>query len=96
MSSLSRTLRQADLERHLSHLQRELQGLRKAAGQASGNLLDDASDFGEAVMHGGQAVARTVRRSALDAGKAVRRDPVPAIAVTVAALCLASLVLSKK
>lgn len=98
MASLSRSLsrHQHDLEDQISHLKRELSKLGRAAGHVGADVRHDAAELGEALWKGGSAVARSVSRSAVGAGRAVRRDPVPAVAAAIAAACILSLVLSRK
>lgn len=98
MGRLSRTLghHQQDFERQLMQLRRELAGLQRTAGGATTALRDDAAEFGEALWRGGVAAARGLRKSARQAGRAVRRDPAPAVALAVAAACILTLALSRK
>ena len=98
MASLSRSLtrHQHELEDQLAHLRRELAKLGRAVGHVGAEVSHDAAELGEALWKGGSAVARSVGRSAVGAGQAVRRDPLPAIAAVIAAGCILSLVLSRK
>lgn len=82
-----------DVLHHLSRLRREVLAL---SGDAGRSLQHGAHDLGGALAATGGVLARRLTREARRAGKAVQRDPVPALAGAIALACLASLMMGKK
>jgi hypothetical protein len=83
------------LAHRVADLQRELRWLGPALHDYRRDLGHGARDVGEVIVHQGARLARRVGRDAKRAGRAVRQDPVPALAMAVAAGCLLSLVLDR-
>ena len=84
---------------------RQFSGLARDAGhlqQALSRFSDDARhdvgrvahDFADEAMHQGAIAARVLGKQAWKAGKAVRKDPVPAVVAVAGLACLLSLVMS--
>lgn len=80
-------------------LRRELRRMsRQVAGQAgltADDLSEAALDFGREAARRGAHFAGVASRQALRAGDAVRRDPLPAVAIVGTAL-LVSILLSRR
>lgn len=75
---------QARLSHQLSELQKETSALARAVARYGDRFGDDAEDFGEAVWHGAEAAAKQFGRELQRVGRAVRKDPLPAVAAVVA------------
>lgn len=86
-------------------LGRQLETLTKDMGHITGSLkrfgVEAGTDFGQIAhdvageaMHQGGEVAKLVGQQALEAGKAIRRDPMPTIMAVTAMACLLRLVIS--
>lgn len=88
-SSLSRRL--TALAREASGISRSLDHFGDGARHDLSRFAHDATDF---ARHEGAAVARAVGKQAWRAGKAVRKDPVPAVVAVAGLACLVSLVMS--
>ena len=80
----------ASLSREASHVTESLRRLTANTGRDAGHYAHDLADQ---ALHQGTAVARVVGKQAWRAGRAVSRDPAPAIAAVVGVACLLTLVL---
>jgi hypothetical protein len=85
-----------NLARQISHLTREMHSLGNTSGRYAHHLQDDAGELGRALLHSGKAAAKKLGRQAKRTGRAIKADPTPAIAATIAAACLLSLLASRK
>jgi hypothetical protein len=93
-----------NVSHHLAALRREVMALSGEAGRYGHQLADryvpqiahGAGEIGEVLAQQGAVVAREVGRQAKRAGRAVREDPVPAVAAVVALACVASLLMSRR
>lgn len=83
------------LEARIASLQREMRhigrNLSSRAGHTAEDWGDNVSDFGREAARQGMQLAEMAGSQAWRASRAVRRDPIPAIAVIGTALLLASL-----
>lgn len=75
---------QGRLAHQLSELRRDVASLGKSVAVSGGHLQHDAGDIGEALLHGGEAVARQLGQQARRVGRAIREDPMPAVVGVVA------------
>ena len=89
---------QSALSRRLSHLARDASGISRSlekfgagAGRDVSHFAHDATD---AALHHGASAARVIGKQAWRAGKAVRRDPVPAVVAVAGLACILSLIMS--
>lgn len=89
---------QSGLSRRLSHLARDAssisRSLEKYGSSAGRDLSHFAHDATDAALHHGASAARMFGKQAWRAGKAVRRDPVPAVVAVAGLACLLTLVMS--
>ncbi len=81
----------ASLARDASHLSDALSRYTNSARHDAGHFAHDLAD---GALHQGAVAARLLGKQAWRAGKAVRRDPVPAVVAVAGMACLLSLVLS--
>ncbi len=72
------------LAHQLSEIRRDVASLGKSVAVRGGHLQHDAGDIGEALWHGGEAVARQLGQQARRTGRALREDPMPAVIGVVA------------
>lgn len=90
------TLRQ--LARQVAHLQRDAGRFGQQAERYGAHLGHDAgnflSDLADQAWHQGEAATRYLGKRVKKAGKAVSRDPAPAVAAVVGLACLMTLLLS--
>ena len=68
--------------------------LRRFGGHTSHDLQHFARDLGGQALHQGAEAAQLIGMRALRSGKAVGRDPVPAIVAVAGLACLINLVLA--
>jgi hypothetical protein len=68
----------------LSAIRHDVAALGKSVAVRGGHLQHDAGDIGEALWHGGEAMARQLGRQATRASRALREDPMPAVIGVVA------------
>lgn len=84
--------------RQFSSLARDSRHLSDALARYADHTRRDlghvAHDFADDAMHHGAVAARVLGKQAWKAGKAVRRDPAPAVAAMVGLACLVTLVMS--
>lgn len=89
---------QSGLTRRLSALAREASGISRSLerfGHGAGRDLSHvAHDMADGALHGGAVAARVLGKQAWRAGRAVRRDPVPAVVAVAGLACLISLIMS--
>lgn len=81
----------ASLARDAGHLSNAMARYGNGARHDVSHL---AHDFADDALHQGAAAARVLGKQAWKAGKAVRRDPVPATVAVIGLACLLSLVTS--
>jgi hypothetical protein len=81
----------ASLARDANQLSSALARYGNGARHDVGHLAHDLAD---GAMHQGAVAARVLGKQAWRAGKAVRRDPAPAVAAVVGLACLVTLVMA--
>lgn len=81
----------AGLSREMSHIS---SALRRAGVHTGHDAVSLAGNFADSALHQGARAARLMGRQARKAGKAVGRDPAPAIVAVAGLACLLSLVMS--
>ncbi|MBN9361349.1 MULTISPECIES: hypothetical protein [unclassified Devosia] len=84
--------------RQFASLARDASQLSGALARYSNGARHDVShlahDFADGAVHQGAVAARVLGKQAWRAGKAVRRDPAPAVAAVVGLACLVTLVMA--
>lgn len=84
--------------RQFAGLARDAGQLSKALARYSDGARHDVSQFAhdmaDSAMHQGAVAAKVLGKQAWRAGKAVRRDPAPAVAAMVGLACLVSLLMA--
>jgi hypothetical protein len=83
------------LAHRVADLQRELRWLGPALHDYRADIGHGAREVSDVLVHQGARLARRVARDTRRAARAVKQDPVPALAMAVAAGCLLSLVLDR-
>jgi hypothetical protein len=83
--------RQSPMERQLAHLRHELASVSGAVQHLAAPIGHRAAEAGDRLLQQGSVVAHQVGRQALRAGKAVKKDPVPAAVGLITAALLANL-----
>lgn len=96
LSSLGLSQRDPNsLEARIEALQRDMRrigrSLSKQAGHAADDWSENLSDFGREASRQGMHLAEMAGNQAWRGARALRRDPVPAIAIVATVLLLASL-----
>lgn len=81
----------ASLSRDAAHLSDALARYTTSTGHDLGRM---AHDFADEALHQGAAAAQLIGKEARKVGRAVRKDPLPAVMAVTAIACVLSLVLS--
>lgn len=81
----------AGLSREVAHISQNMRHLSSGAGRDVNHLAHNLADT---AWHQGAVAARVLGRQASKAGRAVGKDPFPAVVAVAGLACLATLIMS--